>query len=108
VQPSDFDFGLNSEVELSAEFSRFIAGDDGSPWEKQDQLDLGAFYFLNTNVKLFAEYIHVDAWVPLNFLSSGNAFNGPSDESWSDQDATIDAMVLSVTAAFCVRRSNCS
>jgi predicted porin len=95
-----FDFGLKNDVELSAEFSRFIAGDDGSPWEKQDQLVLGASYFLNTNVKLFAEYIHVDGWVPLNFLSGGNTFAGPSDESWSDQDATTDAIVLGVTAAF--------
>ncbi|MFT6236120.1 MAG: hypothetical protein ACJAU9_001206 [Lentimonas sp.] len=47
-----------------------MAGDDDSPWEKQDQLVLGASYFLNTNVKLFAEYIHVDAWVPLNFLGA--------------------------------------
>ena len=95
-----FDFGLKNDVELSAEFSRFIAGDDGSPWEKQDQLVLGASYFLNSNVKLFAEYIHVDGWVPLNFLSGGNTFNGPSDDSWSDQDATTDAIVLGVTAAF--------
>ncbi len=95
-----FDFGLKNDVELSAEFSRFIAGDDGSPWEKQDQLVLGASYFLNTNVKLFAEYIHVDGWVPLNFLSGGNTFAGPSDDSWSDQDATTDAIVLGVTAAF--------
>ena len=95
-----FDFGLKNDVELSAEFSRFIAGDDGSPWEKQDQLVLGATYFLNSNVKLFAEYIHVDGWVPLNFLSGGNTFNGPSDDSWSDQDATTDAIVLGVTAAF--------
>ena len=98
-----FDFGLKNDVELSAEFSRFIAGDDGSPWEKQDQLVLGASYFLNTNVKLFAEYIHVDGWVPLNFLSGGNP--GPdgvaqNDQSWSDQDATTDAIVLGVTAAF--------
>ena len=94
-----FDFGLKNDVELSAEFSRFIAGDDGSPWEKQDQLVLGASYFLNTNVKLFAEYIHVDGWVPLNFLSGGNPGGAPG-QSWSDQDATTDAIVLGVTAAF--------
>jgi hypothetical protein len=94
-----FDFGLKNDVELSAEFSRFIAGDDGSPWEKQDQLVLGASYFLNTNVKLFAEYIHVDGWVPLNFLSGGNP-GGAVGESWSDQDATTDAIVLGVTAGF--------
>jgi hypothetical protein len=94
-----FDFGLKNDVELSAEFSRFIAGDDGSPWEKQDQLVLGASYFFNTNVKLFAEYIHVDGWVPLNFLSGGNPGGAPG-QSWSDQDATTDAIVLGVTAAF--------
>ena len=98
-----FDFGLKNDVELSAEFSRFIAGDDGSPWEKQDQLVFGASYFLDNNVKFFAEYIHVDGWVPLNFLSGGNPDSdgfAQNNQSWSDQDSTTDAIVLGVTAAF--------
>lgn len=95
----DTDFGLKNPVTLSTEFSRFRAGDDGSDWEKQDQWVFGASYFLNNNIKLFAEYVHVDGWVPLNFLSGGNPGGAPG-ESWSDQDSTTDAVVLGVTAAF--------
>jgi hypothetical protein len=32
------------DVRVSAEFSRFIAGPDGAPWESQDQFVLGAAY----------------------------------------------------------------
>jgi len=97
----DFDFGLANDVTLSAEFSRFIAGDDGSPWEKQDQIAFGASYFLNSNVKLFTEYIHVDGWVPLNFLSGGNTFQGPNPSAtWSDQESNTDVIVFGATAAF--------
>ena len=63
----------------------------------------GASYFLDNNVKFFAEYIHVDGWVPLNFLSGGNPDSdgfAQNNQSWSDQDSTTDVIVLGVTAAF--------
>ena len=101
------DFGLEQPVSLSVEFSRFESGAKGSPWEKQDQYVLGASYFPVDSVKLFAEYVHVAGWVPLNFLSGGNrdaanAFpNVPAlHESWSDQDAKTDLIVIGVQAAF--------
>ena len=68
---------------------------------------MGASYFPVDSVKLFAEYVHVAGWVPLNFLSGGNrdaanAFpNVPAlHESWSDQDAKTDLIVIGVQAAF--------
>ena len=99
----DFDFGLESDVTLSFEFSRFIAGDDGSPWEKQDQFVLGAAYMLAPNVKVFSEAVHAKGWVPLNFLSGGNPGSDGfaiNDESWSDQDATTTAIVFGLSAAY--------
>ena len=46
---SSFDMGAKyrydtvaGPVDLSAEFSRFVAGSDGAPWEHQDQIALGA------------------------------------------------------------------
>lgn len=95
------DLGLKNDVIFSSEFSRFIAGDDGSPWEKQDQWVFGAAYFPWPNLKLFAEYVHVDGWVPLNFLSGGNTFQGPNPSAtWSDQESTTDVIAVGISAAF--------
>lgn len=95
------DVGLKNDLLLSCEFSRFIAGDEGSPWEKQDQWVFGTSYSPYPNVKLFAEYIHVDGWVPLNFLSGGNTFQGPNPAAtWSDQDSTTDVFALGISAGF--------
>jgi predicted porin len=97
----DVDVGLKNDVTVSTEFSRFIAGDEGSPWERQDQWVLGLSYLPYPNLKLFAEYIHVDGWVPLNFLSGGMTFQGPNPAAtWSDQDSTTDVFVFGATAAF--------
>ena len=60
-------------LDLSAEFSRFEAGPNGAPWKDQDQLVLGAAWFALPSVKLFAEYIRVDGFAPLNFISPTSA-----------------------------------
>ena len=59
-------------VDLSAEFSRFIAGPDGAPWEQQDQVVFGGAWFIRPGTKLFAEYIRVNGYAPLNFISGGS------------------------------------
>lgn len=59
-------------VDLSSEFSRFEAGPRGAPWEKQDQFVVGAAWFVRPSVKLFAEYVRVDGFAPLNFISGGS------------------------------------
>jgi len=82
---------------LSAEFSRFISGDDGAPWERQDQYVFGASYFVVPNVNLFGELIHTRGWVPLNFLSGGNFADGTS---WSESDAETNVIAVGVQAAF--------
>lgn len=84
---------------LSAEFSRFIAGDDGAPWERQDQYVLGAAFYPVANVEVFGEYIHTAGWVPLNFLSGGNPGSAPGT-SWSERNARTNIIALGVQAAF--------
>ena len=94
----------NGPVDISTEFSRFIAGPDGAPWEKQDQFVLGAAKFIGSGTKVFGEYIHVDGFVPLNFLSGGSIRNAnggvQNDQTISDASAGSDVFVFGVNAAF--------
>ncbi len=85
------------DLALSFEFSRFVAGDEGAPWERQNQWVLGGSYFVTESVNLFGEVIHTQGWVPLNFLSGGNL---PMGASWSEFDAETNVINLGVQAAF--------
>ncbi|SHN61989.1 hypothetical protein [Erythrobacter sanguineus] len=82
---------------ISGEFSKFIAGAEDSPWERQNQAVAGFSWFPATNFNLFAEFIHVDGFAPLNFLSGGNF---PDGSTWSDRDATTNVILIGGTAAF--------
>ncbi len=59
-------------LDVSVEFSRFVAGPSGAPWERQDQTVFGAAWFVKPSVKLFAEYIAISGYAPLNFISGGS------------------------------------
>nr|WHW29733.1 hypothetical protein [uncultured bacterium] len=106
--PSDvtsFDVGAKYRLELagmpadvSAEFSRFDAGPDDAPWEKQDQYVLGLAAFATPSVKLFAEYIRTDGFAPLNFLSGGLGMNPLVP--LSSASAHSDVYMLGINAAF--------
>ena len=91
-------------VDLSAEFSRFEAGPDGAPWEKQDQLVVGTAWFVRPSTKLFAEYIRVDGFAPLNFMSGGSIRdedgNVMPDRTVSDASTRSDVFLVGVNAAF--------
>ena len=97
----DLDHG---HVDLSAEFSRFVAGADGAPWEKQDQFVVGTAWFVRPSVKLFAEYIRVHGFAPLNFMSGGSIRdedgNVIPDRTISDVSARADVFLVGVNAAF--------
>lgn len=83
---------------LSLDFSRFVAGPSGSPWEKQDQLVLGlSSFILGPSVKLFGEYIHTDGFAPLNFISGGNLGEGITI---SDSNVKSDIILFGVNVAF--------
>ena len=98
-----YDTGVGP-LDISAEFSRFIAGPDGAPWENQDQLVLGAAWFVRPGAKLFAEYIRVDGFVPLNFISGGSVRDDMGavipDATISDSAARSDVIMVGVTVAF--------
>ena len=91
-------------VDLSAEFSRLVAGPDGAPWERQDQIVLGAAWFAWPNAKLFAEYIHIEGYTPLNFLSGGSVRDDRGevvpDQTHSDSSARSDVLIIGVNVAF--------
>ena len=90
--------------DLSAEFSRFVAGPDGAPWERQDQFVVGAAWFARPSVKLFAEYVRVHGFAPLNFMSGGSVRDAEGnvmmDRTISDAGARSNVFLLGVNAAF--------
>ena len=91
-------------VDLSAEFSRFEAGPGGAPWEKQDQFVAGAAWFVRPSVKLFVEYVRVDGFAPLNFISGGSIRdedgNVLPDRTISDARAQSDVFLAGARVAF--------
>ena len=92
-----FDHRRAQDLAISLEYSRYVSGDDGSPWERQDQWVLGGSYYVTDSVNLFGELIHARGWVPLNFLSGGNQ---PGGATWSEFDAETNAIVVGAQAAF--------
>ena len=87
-------------VDYSLEYSIFNAGDDGSPWERQDQLVLGGAYFLTDTVKLFAEGILVRGYAPLNFISGGGGPNIGPGQTHSDRDARNLGLVMGINVVY--------
>ena len=92
-----FNYRRPDDIAISLEYSRYVSGDEGAPWERQDQWVLGGSYYLTDSVNLFGELIHARGWVPLNFLSGGNLPNGAA---WSEFDAETSAVAVGVQAAF--------
>ena len=108
---TSFDAGLryrfafdNGPLDISAEFSRFRAGPKGAPWERQDQLVFGVAWFPRASVKLFGEYIRINGYAPLNFISGGGIKNADgevmNDRTHSDRSARTDILMLGVNAGF--------
>lgn len=84
-------------LHLSLEFSRFLAGPQGAPWRRQNQMVAGLSWQPLPNVNLFGEFVHVDGFVPLNFLSGGNF---PDGSTWSDPDVDTNVIVAGAQVAF--------
>lgn len=91
-------------VDWSADFSRFVAGPGGAPWEKQDQIVLGVAGYLSPSVKLFGEVIRTEGYVPLNFISGGSVRDqfGVVDhtQTHSDDSASSSILMLGANVAF--------
>ena len=91
-------------LDLSVEFSRFAAGPGGAPWEKQHQLVLGVAWFVEPSVKLFAEYVRVAGYAPLNFISGGSVRDAAGEvdntRTHSDRSARSDILSVGASVAF--------
>ena len=108
---TSFDIGAKYRLEsrrgpldVSAEFSRFTAGSGGAPWEHQDQLVLGGAWYVRPSAKLFAEYIRVNGYAPLNFISGGNVRDDQGefvlDRTHSERSARSNVFLLGASLVF--------
>ena len=88
---------FDQEVTPSLEFSRFISGPEGAPWRGQDQWVVGLSKQIKPNLKLFGEYVVVDGYTPLNFLSGTSTF---SRTTHSEASSRNDVFIIGATAAF--------
>ncbi len=57
---------------FSGEFSNFVAGPEGAPWERQNQIIIGLSNTVNQSSRLFLEFFSTKGYAPLNFISGGN------------------------------------
>jgi len=89
----------SKDIDLSLEFSRFVAGPDGAPWEQQDQWVLGVAHHVTPSVKLFGEIVRTEGYAPLNFISGGHIAATPN-VTHSDRDAHSTIVILGADAAF--------
>ena len=84
-------------VDLSLDFSRFVSGPEGSPWERQDQLVLGIAGYPMPSLKVFGEVIRTEGYAPLNFISGGNMAPG---ETHSEMGSRSNILMLGTNLAF--------
>lgn len=90
-------FGKNENRKhaVSAEFSNFVAGPDGSPWERQNQIIAGYSLFINKSSKLFVELFRTDGFVPLNWISGSHPFAPfPPGTTHSEQGVFSNGIVI--------------
>ena len=92
----------SSPVDISVEFSRFTAGPVGAPWDNQDQLVLGFGAFPSPTAKFFGEYILVNGYAPLNFISGGGGpgIDPNGAETHSDNTGRSHVGMFGITVAF--------
>jgi hypothetical protein len=80
---------------LSGEFSNYIAGPEGAPWERQNQLILGFSGLINHSSKLFVELFRTDGYVPLNFITGSAPFEPfPPGTTHSVNEANSHGIVI--------------
>jgi len=100
---AQFNFKFNETVKytVSAEFSNFIAGAEGAPWERQNQIIVGFAGLINKSAKLFVEYFHTDGYVPLNFISGSAPFEPfPPGVTHSLRDTQSNGIVVGAQITF--------
>jgi len=92
-----FDCASSMQHSISGEFSNFIAGPSGAPWERQNQIVLGYSVMITNSSKLFVELFRTDGYVPLNFISGfpvPDVEPLPPAETHSVRDAISHGVVI--------------
>lgn len=106
---SSFDLGASYNLNagkpiiyrISAEFSDFIAGPHGSPWERQNQIVAGFSAVIKQSSKLFIEGFRTDGYVPLNWISGSDGTGPfPPGVTHSSHDAFSYGIVLGCQITF--------
>ncbi len=96
-------FNPNKNIQYTAsfEFSDFVAGPSGSPWERQNQFVLGFSALIKQSSKLFIEGFRTDGYAPLNWISGSNAFEPfPPGVTHSQADAQSYGIVVGCQITF--------
>lgn len=93
----DFQLGSETVYSTSFEFSNFIAGALGSPWEFQNQYILGFSALLKQSNRLFVEGFRTEGFAPLNFISGGNL---PPGMTISDRGAKSHGIIIGAMLTF--------
>ena len=99
---SSLDYGANFQINpdgntvfsLSAEFSNFVAGAEGSPWERSNQIIVGLNAQIEDTSRFFIEFLNTKGYSPLNFISGGNFPD--LGVTHSDRDATTTGVLVGV------------
>lgn len=94
---AQYKFNSNGKVAYacSFEFSNFVAGPEGAPWERQNQFILGFSGMINNSSKLFVEVFRTEGYAPLNFISGSEDFNPfPPGTTHSQADARSHGIVI--------------
>lgn len=106
---SSFDLGASYTLNvdkpfiytISTEFSDFIAGPHGSPWERQNQIVAGFSVFMNQSSKLFIEGFRTAGYVPLNWISGSDPYQPfAPGVTHSEHDAFSYGIVLGCQITF--------
>lgn len=94
---SKFDINPEGKVKytVSGEFSNFISGPDGAPWERQNQIILGFSGMVKNSSRFFVELFRTDGYVPLNFISGSAPMDPfPVGVTHSSNDAFSHGIVI--------------
>jgi len=96
VKVSSLDYGAIYQINpndniiysLSAEFSNFVSGAEGSPWERSNQIIVGLNAQIESTSRFFVELLNTKGYSPLNFISGGNFPDLGITHSVSDATST--------------------
>jgi hypothetical protein len=96
-----FNPSKNVEYTASFEFSDFVAGPHGAPWERQNQYILGFSALIKQSSKLFVEGFFTEGYAPLNWISGSNDYDPfPPGVTHANADAQSLGVVLGCQITF--------